>query len=114
MGHPYIMVGSPNTLQYLKKLGYRSYHPYINEGYDKIEDHGDRAIAIVDEIERLCNLKGAEFREWHSKVREIAHYNYRVLTGRNHLIKPINQVSKTHFKRHTAWLTCISITCVSA
>ena len=48
------------------------------------------AIAIVDEIERLCNLKGAEFREWHSKVREIAQYNYRVLQGRNYLIKPMN------------------------
>ena len=90
MGHPFVLIGSPNTLQYLKELGYRTYHPYINEDYDKIEDHGDRAIAIVNEIERLCNLKGSEFRNWHAKVREIAQYNYRVLKGRNYLIKPMN------------------------
>jgi|TARA_B110000285_G_scaffold73144_1_gene84334 hypothetical protein len=90
MGHPFILVGSPNTLQYLKKLGYRTFAPYINEHYDSIEDHGDRAIAIVDEIERICKLNKAEWREWMSKVRPIAEHNYKILYRRQQLIKPMN------------------------
>ena len=90
MGHPFILVGSPNTLQYLKKLGYRTFAPYINEHYDSIEDHGDRAIAIVDEIERICKLNKIEWREWMSKVRPIAEHNYKVLYRRQQLIKPMN------------------------
>ena len=90
MGHPFILVGSPNTLQYLKKLGYRTFAPYINEHYDSIEDHGDRAIAIVDEIERICKLNKTEWREWMSKVRPIAEHNYKVLYRRQQLIKPMN------------------------
>mgnify|MGYP003640243650 CR=1 FL=1 len=90
MGHPFILVGSPNTLQYLKKLGYKTFAPHINEHYDSIEDHGDRAIAIVDEIERICKLNKAEWREWMSKVRPIAEHNYKVLYRRQQLIKPMN------------------------
>ena len=90
MGHPFILVGSPNTLQYLKKLGYRTFAPYINEHYDSIEDHGDRAIAIVDEIERICKLNKTEWREWMSKVRPIAEHNYKILYRRQQLIKPMN------------------------
>ena len=90
MGHPFILVGSPNTLQYLKKLGYKTFAPHINEHYDSIEDHGDRAIAIVDEIERICKLNKIEWREWMSKVRPIAEHNYKVLYRRQQLIKPMN------------------------
>ena len=90
MGHPFILVGSPNTLQYLKKLGYKTFAPHINEHYDSIEDHGDRAIAIVDEIERICKLNKTEWREWMSKVRPIAEHNYKVLYRRQQLIKPMN------------------------
>ena len=90
MGHPFILVGSPNTLQYLKKLGYKTFAPHINEHYDSIEDHGDRAIAIVDEIERICKLNKAEWREWMSKVRPIAEHNYKILYRRQQLIKPMN------------------------
>lgn len=90
MGHPFIMVTTPNSLQYLKKLGYKTYSPLINEEYDNIEDNGDRMLAILDEVERLCNMDKTKLKEWTSKARQIADYNRRWLIKDKQLSKPMN------------------------
>ena len=92
IGHPFIMVSAPNSLQYLKKLGYRTYAPYINETYDTIQDHGDRMLAILDEVERLCAFSKSDLKKWLPKVRSIARYNRRNLTRKNYtdFIKTMN------------------------
>ena len=92
IGHPFIMVSAPNSLQYLKKLGYKTYSPYINETYDTIQDHGDRMLAILDEVERLCAFSKSDLKQWLPKVRSIARYNKSNLTRKNYtdFIKTMN------------------------
>jgi len=95
MGHPFIIATAPNSLKYLKQLGYKTYAPFIDETYDSIEDHGDRMIAILDEVERLCQMpKKVLTKEWLPKVRTIAKYNRKLITGSRkrdrYLSKPMN------------------------
>lgn len=89
MRHPFIIATAPNSLQYLKNMGYKTYHPIIDESYDSILDHGDRMIAIVKEIERLCKMDKKELKGWLVTARQIAYHNYRTL-ARNKLSKPLN------------------------
>lgn len=92
MGHPFIMVTAPNSLQYLKELGYKTYDPLINETYDTIQDPGNRMLAILDEVERLCNFSKSDLKKWLPQVRSIAGYNRSVLNSKNYtnFVKSMN------------------------
>lgn len=90
MGHPFIIVGAPNILQHLRNLGYITYASIIDESYDSILDHGDRMLAIVNEIERLCNLDNSQIKEWTAKARVIANHNKLKLRRRKNLIVKLN------------------------
>jgi hypothetical protein len=89
MGHPFIIATAPHSLQYLKDMGYKTFHPIIDESYDSITDHGDRMIAIVNEIERLCNLDRNQLKEWLYVARQITAQNKHTLKH-NKLSKPLN------------------------
>jgi hypothetical protein len=69
----------------LKELGYKTYAPFIDESYDSIEDDGDRMLAILNEVERLCKMSPKELRKtWLPNVRTIARHNRSILVGKNY------------------------------
>lgn len=77
---PFIFVGFKNSLSILRKMGYKTFHPYINESYDSIENDEERLVAIMDEIERLCNLSDNEWIDIEKNLLPIVNHNYGVLT----------------------------------
>lgn len=81
--HPFIVVSTPHFLSSLRDLGYKTFHPYINENYDMIEDDQLRITAIMDEVERLCNMSDTETRLWLTNVQAITKHNYNLLMSRN-------------------------------
>lgn len=83
MKHPFVLVGKPYSLQFLRDYGYKTFAPYIDETYDTIENDQDRLIAIVDEVERLVNMSDDEFIEWQRNIAEIVEHNYNVLLSHN-------------------------------
>lgn len=82
MCHPFILVSSCHSLKYFRKLGYQTFHPYIDESYDDIENHGERMLAIVKEVKRLNSLTLEEKQEWLKAVLPIAVHNYLTLKGK--------------------------------
>jgi hypothetical protein len=76
---PFILVGMPKSLHVLRDSGYKTFHPYINEDYDNIEDDELRLIAITDEIERLCNISDSEWLEIQKELIPRLEYNYNLL-----------------------------------
>lgn len=74
--HPFILVSTPRTLEFFKKIGYKTFSPFIDESYDTIADDGDRMWAIVKEIERLCNLSDNDLEQFLIFSREITEFNY--------------------------------------
>lgn len=83
MKHPFVLLNKPYSLQLLNDYGYKTFHPYIDETYDTIEDDQDRLIAIVDEIERLVNMSDEQYIEWQNNIAEIVEHNYNVLMSHN-------------------------------
>lgn len=90
MGHPFVMATAPNSLQYLRELGYQTYHPYIDETYDTILDDGDRMIAIVNEVERLCKMDKSQFKSWRASVSKIAQKNKLTLVRKQKITRAMN------------------------
>lgn len=83
MCHPFILVSRPKSLYYLRKMGYETFSPYINEDYDNIVNDKDRLIAIVDEVQRINSLTDSEKMEWLKNVLQIAFRNYTILKNKN-------------------------------
>lgn len=77
--HPFIALTTPYFLKQFREMGYKTFHPYINESYDLIEDPELRLIAVVQEIERLCNMSDTVTARWLSKVQQITKFNFEKL-----------------------------------
>lgn len=75
--HPFILASFTGSLSALKSLGYKTFHPYINEEYDLIEDDEKRITIILEEILRLSNFTDNEWLDWQEAVRPIVEYNFQ-------------------------------------
>jgi len=76
---PFIVFSTPWFLKEFKNLGYKTFHPYIDESYDNIRDDVKRLNAIVAEVERLCKMPQEEFLEVMNKCNEIAKHNFQIM-----------------------------------
>jgi len=73
--HPFILVGASGSLAYLRSLGYQTFDGYIDESYDKIENHSDRMLAVQAEITKLCALDLDSLRQWYASLTPILQHN---------------------------------------
>ena len=79
---PFILVGAPGNLKYLKSYGFKTFSNWIDESYDEIEDSDLRLQKITTEIEKLCKLSMGELEQMHSSMTEILEYNYNHFYGK--------------------------------
>lgn len=73
---PFILAGMPGALKVLRDMGYKTFHPYINETYDSIIDDEMRSIAIAEEVERLCHLSDDAWIEMLYNMQDIIDHNF--------------------------------------
>lgn len=76
---PFIIAGFTHAVKRLRDMGYKSFHPYINESYDDIENDKERLMAIVAEVQRLSAFSDDEWLEFQKNTIPIAEYNYNKL-----------------------------------
>jgi hypothetical protein len=63
---PVIFLSFPRALEELKKLGFKTFHPYIDESYDLEEDTATRMNMIAAEIKRLCLMSKEEIEAYNA------------------------------------------------
>ena len=76
---PFIMVNYHQGLKYLKEIGFKTFHPFIDESYDDIKDPKVRIVEIYKEIDRLNKLSIDEIHEWYNSIYDILLYNRELL-----------------------------------
>ena len=77
--HPFILVGSYKTLDYLHKEGFKTFHPFIDESYDKEKHPYRRITKIIKEVKKLCLMNQSEINKFLSDIDEIIEFNYNKL-----------------------------------
>lgn len=82
MRHPFILFGYHGSLEALRKKGYQTFHPWINEDYDTIENSEDRAEFIVNEMTRLSQFSNDEWTEFQFMVRGALEHNFATLLSK--------------------------------
>jgi hypothetical protein len=80
--HPFIVLAASNYLTELRAMGYKTFHPYIDETYDTVEDDNERFNMVVEEITRLCTKTHKEWLQWQLAVKDIIEFNNRVFYSR--------------------------------
>ena len=78
---PFIMLGQHRSLETLREFGFKTFHPYIDESYDKISDTDLRMRAVADEILRLNNLSKPEFYKLTGSLQDICEHNFHVIAS---------------------------------
>lgn len=80
--HPFILMSDQHTLALFRKLGYKTFHPFIDESYDNEPNDTKRLKMILNEVNRLCNLSEPELFEFIDNVKEITKFNYELLINK--------------------------------
>lgn len=97
---PFLLCNTPYALKALRSIGYKTFHPFIDESYDNELNDGTRLIKILKEIEKLCNLSDSEIIDFIKNTEKICEHNY------NNLVKYIElNYNNQEFKLSTKYST---------
>jgi hypothetical protein len=72
---PFIVLGDYGTIAELKRLGFKTFEPFIDESYDLEIDPKVRILKIEKEIQKLKNKSIEEIHHWYYSIKEILLYN---------------------------------------
>ena len=77
-GMPGIWIAPAFTLKAVKKLGFKTFTPLINEDYDNEISCSKRMKMVIAEVDRLQNIK--DINNWYEQGIEIYKHNFNHLT----------------------------------
>ena len=95
--HPFIFVGCGGSLEELGRQGFKTFHPFIDESYDKEKHPVKRMKAITKEIERLCSYTMKELENWHEQLLPRLKHNHNHLFNLesfNQFVRVLNNACK--------------------
>jgi len=92
IGHsqPFILSGPAHSLKYIQSMGYKTFHPYIDESYDNETDDLKRLKMILTEIEKFASKTKEEKNEFLNNVKDIVKYNQEYFLNYAENITPKN------------------------
>lgn len=76
---PFIIVGGPNSLDYFKKLGFKTFDRWWDESYDQELNHSTRLLKIFNLIDKIGNTPIDELKQIYTEMIDILEHNINVL-----------------------------------
>ncbi len=87
MLQPFIFFGQKHSLKTLQNLGYKTFHPYINESYDDVDNDLQRMNLAVGELKRLVNMDHDQLWLLIQKLLPVIEHNFLHIMTRAEEIK---------------------------
>ena len=84
---PFVLIGQKHTLKQLHELGYKTFHPFIDESYDDRSDDY-RVFEAFRQIAKLCAKSHEELADLVTELQPIFDHNFK-----NHQLRK-NEFSK--------------------
>ena len=79
---PFICVGPKHSLEYMRKLGFKTFGHIWDENYDNIDNHLERLYKILDLVETISKKSEQEKIEISHQVKDIVEYNFNHMKTR--------------------------------
>jgi len=74
---PFILIGTPYSLETIRERGFKTFDKWIDESYDYIEDPNERFNKIFQEILKLSKLSINEIHEMYIDMKGVYEHNYK-------------------------------------
>lgn len=75
---PFVMVGPPHTLRYLKEEGFKTFSDFWDESYDLDENHQTRLIKILNIIDFIQSKSILDLQKMYKDMSDIIEHNYNL------------------------------------
>lgn len=72
----FILVGQPYSLKELQRQGFKTFHPFIDESYDSVENPIERMVLALSELRKFCNKSEDEMIKFYKDIDEVLEFNY--------------------------------------
>lgn len=72
---PFIIISVPKTLELLHNMGYKTFHPYIDESYDQEKDDRERLSMVLEQVDRIIKFTPKQKTEFLKSVKEVCFFN---------------------------------------
>jgi len=82
-GHPFMLVSTPGSLDYIKSYGFETFSKHIDESYDTILDPLQRLESVVAEMKRIAILPAEEKKQLYANLRTIAARNKQLFFSKS-------------------------------
>lgn len=82
LGLPFLIYGSPFILEHLRDLGFRTFHPLIDERYDQEPDDVMRLRLFLTELDRIGRLTPGQVQQLHQDLIPVVRHNLAHLQNR--------------------------------
>jgi len=93
-GHPFMILSGPGTLAYLRKMGFNTFSPLIDERYDLETDPSKRMQMVLEEMHRINNLsEGYQQYIWR-ECQAITTYNKNYFFGKKFQQKVVAELTE--------------------
>jgi hypothetical protein len=102
---PFIVLGDYLTLTELKRLGFKTFEPFIDESYDLEIDPKVRISKIEKEIEKLKNKSIEEIHNWYYSIKDILLHNQKHMYSfeKYECFEEIFEKIKLDYEKQTTW-----------
>ncbi len=102
---PFIVLGDYGTLAELKRLGFKTFEPFIDESYDLEIERKKRIKKIEIEIQKLKNKSIEEIHNWYYSIKEILIHNQNHLYtfDKYECFEEIFQKIKLDYEKEKLW-----------
>lgn len=102
---PFIVLGDYGTIAELKRLGFKTFEPFIDESYDLEIDAKIRMEKIEKEIEKLQSKSIEEIHNWYYSIKDILIYNQQHLYSfeKYECFEEIFEKIKLDYEKQTQW-----------
>jgi len=106
-GHPFILAAGPGSLALLKKYGFQTFSPFIDETYDTVLDNDFRLDCILQEMKRIQLLPDYEKSQLIKQCNLIAEFNKKHFFSTDFFNQIVNELQNniaTAFEHHQGQL----------
>jgi hypothetical protein len=84
-GQIFLVLSGPHYLKGLKRLGFRTFAPYINEEYDDEREPIARANLVARELKRLISITDEEFDVIMGQCQAVLQHNRQLITDQQRI-----------------------------
>jgi len=96
--HPFVLVSHTRSIEYLKKIGFKTFDKWWDESYDTIDD----PVVRMDKIcELVLKLKKKSQQEWltiYQEMKPVLEHNYRHLLDTNWFQEPFRKIITEYYE----------------